>query len=110
METMWQQFSKEISHAIEAAGKFMVAVDGRSGHTSSGILWRPDFVITAAHAIRHDGNIGVITGPGRSVQAPIRACPDRSSRALRRSPADEIRADSKATARRSAREIPTGRG
>jgi S1-C subfamily serine protease len=62
---MWQQFSKEISDVVDTAGKSIVAVDGRSGHTSSGIVWRRDTILTAAHAIRHETNIGVIFGPGR---------------------------------------------
>ena len=66
MATAWQQLSKEISEVVEGAGKSVVAVDGRSGHTSSGIVWRRDLILTAAHAIRHDGISAVIFGPGRS--------------------------------------------
>src|SRR5215471_2072148 len=69
MTTLWQQFSTEISEITDSAGKSIVAVDGRSGHTSSGIVWRRDAVVTAAHTIRHESNIGVILGPGRSVMA-----------------------------------------
>jgi S1-C subfamily serine protease len=68
---MWQQFSKEISDIVDGAGRSIVAVDGRSGHTSSGIVWRPDTILTAAHAIRHENNIGVIFGPGRSAVARL---------------------------------------
>src|SRR5688572_5076476 len=71
MGTIWQEFSKEISAAVEQAGRSIVAVDGRSGHTSSGIVWRPDSILTAAHTIRHESNIGVVLGPGRSVQARL---------------------------------------
>jgi S1-C subfamily serine protease len=68
---MWQQFSKEISDIVDKAGNAIVAVDGRSGHTSSGIVWRPDTILTAAHAIRHEANIGVIFGSGSSVAARL---------------------------------------
>ena len=71
MTGMWQQFSKEISEVVDQAGKSIVAVDGRAGHTSSGIVWRGDSVLTAAHAIRQETNIGVIFGPGRSVVARL---------------------------------------
>lgn len=71
MTTMWQQFSKEISDIVDNAGKSIVAVDGRSGHTSSGIVWRPDTILTAAHAIRHEASIGVVFGPGNSVTARL---------------------------------------
>src|SRR5439155_24955991 len=49
----------------------IVAVDGRSGHTSSGIVWRADSILTAAHAIRHEGNIGVSVGQGHFVRARL---------------------------------------
>jgi len=71
MTTTWQQVSKEISEGVQKAGKSIVAVDGRSGHTSSGIVWRADSILTAAHAIRHESNIGVIFAPGRSVLARL---------------------------------------
>ena len=71
MATMWQQFSKEVSEIVDTAGNAIVAVDGRSGHTSSGIVWRPDTILTAAHAVRHETNIGVILGPCRSVLARL---------------------------------------
>jgi S1-C subfamily serine protease len=78
MTTVWHQISKEISQAVEEAGKSIVAVDGRSGHTSSGIVWRRDSILTAAHAIRHDTNIAVIFATGRSVAARL-AGRDRGS-------------------------------
>src|SRR5262245_14575088 len=71
MNTAWQQLSKEISQAVEEAGKSIVAVDGRSGHTSSGIVWHRDSILTAAHAIRQDANIGVVFAPGRSAVARL---------------------------------------
>jgi S1-C subfamily serine protease len=64
MTTMWQQFSKDISDVVKTAANSIVAVDGRSGHTSSGIVWRRDTIITAAHAVRHENNIGIIAAPG----------------------------------------------
>lgn len=71
MQSTWQQLSKEISGAVAQAGRAVVAVDGRSGHTSSGILWRPHLVLTAAHAIRRDANISILTGSGDSVRATV---------------------------------------
>lgn len=78
MAGTWQEFSKQISGAVDQAGKSIVAVDGRSGHTSSGIVWRADSILTAAHTIRHDAGIQVILGPERSVQARL-AGRDRGS-------------------------------
>jgi serine protease Do len=71
MTGVWQQLSKEISQTVGEAGKSIVAVDGRSGHTSSGIVWRRDSILTAAHAIRHEANIGITFAPGRSAVARL---------------------------------------
>ena len=71
MAGTWLELSKEISKAVEQAGKSIVAVDGRSGHTSSGIVWRADSILTAAHSIRHDTNLMVIVGPGKSLAAKL---------------------------------------
>ena len=71
MAGLWSELSKDISQAVEQAGKSTVAVDGRSGHTSSGIVWRTDSILTAAHSIRRDTDIRVIIGPGRSVNAKL---------------------------------------
>lgn len=71
MTTTWQQFSKELTEIISTAGRSIVAVDGRSGHTSSGIVWRRDAILTAAHTVRHENNIGIIFGPGPSVVARL---------------------------------------
>src|SRR5437016_4113621 len=71
MTSTWQQLSKEISDAVNQAGKSIVAIDGRSGHTSSGIVWRPDSILTAAHSIRLENNIGVILAAGQSVTARL---------------------------------------
>jgi len=71
MEAVWQQVSQGISEVVKHTAGSVVAVNGRSGHTSSGILWKKDCVVTAAHAIRHETNIGVIVESGRSVQARL---------------------------------------
>lgn len=77
MNGILQQFSKEVSSAIAAAGRSIVAVDGRSGHTSSGIVWRKDSILTATHALRRDADIGVTLGPGNTTTARL-AGRDRS--------------------------------
>jgi serine protease Do len=71
MTSTWQQFSTEISEAVNQIGKSVVAIDGRSGHTSSGIVWRRDSILTAAHSVRHETNINVIFAPGRSAMARL---------------------------------------
>ena len=71
MQSTWQNMSKEISESVARAGQAVVAVDGRSGHTSSGLLWRPNLVLTASHTIRQGGEITIISRPGHSVRAQL---------------------------------------
>ena len=71
MQSTWQQLSKEISESVARAGRAVVAVDGGTGHTSSGILWRSDLVLTAAHTIRQNADIHIIPRPGYSVSAQL---------------------------------------
>jgi len=78
MNGILQQVSKEVSSAIAKVSGSIVAVDGRSGHTSSGIVWRKDLILTAAHAVRRDAAIGVILAPGQTIVARL-AGRDRSS-------------------------------
>jgi S1-C subfamily serine protease len=66
MTSTFQSLSTEIAQTIQTAGPSVVAVDGRSGHTSSGIVWRADCVITAAHSIRQEAGIRVIPTPDHS--------------------------------------------
>jgi len=71
MQSTWQQLSNEISESVSRAGRAVVAIDGRSGHTSSGILFRPDIVLAAAHTIRQNSDIQIIPRPGISVRARL---------------------------------------
>jgi len=71
MANTWEQLSKEITEVIDRTGKSIVAVDGRAGHTSSGMVWRKNFVITASHTIRQEAGIRVILGSEQSVQARL---------------------------------------
>jgi len=71
MQSIWQQLSQEFSSAVAQIGQAIVAVDGRAGHTSSGILWRPDFVLTAAHTIRQEAGIRILPKSGESVRGRL---------------------------------------
>jgi S1-C subfamily serine protease len=71
MESIWKQLSREIAAHVAEIGRSVVAVDGRSGHTSAGIVWRPDAVLTAAHTIRREEQIAIISESGKSVTARV---------------------------------------
>jgi S1-C subfamily serine protease len=67
----WSKLSEEITGAVERTGNTVVAVHGRHRHASSGVVWRPDVVVTADHTIRRDGELAVIFHGGKSVAANI---------------------------------------
>lgn len=69
--SVWQQLSGELSQAVDDAGKSVVAVDGRQGHTSSGVVWKKNLVLTAAHAVRQEAGILVTVAPGKTVYAKL---------------------------------------
>src|SRR5262249_216319 len=71
MQNIWKQLSQEISQTVATTGRSVVAVDARAGHTSSGIVWKPDFILTAAHAIRHETESRVVFEEGKSVPARL---------------------------------------
>ena len=69
-DKIWAAVSSELATATATAGKSVVAVLGRR-HPSSGILFRPDAIVTASHALRRDDEIAVITAPGQKLKAQL---------------------------------------
>jgi S1-C subfamily serine protease len=64
-------FSNELARAVETGAKSVVAVNGRPRVPSSGILWRPDAVVTTEHTLRRDDDITVTLPDGRTVPATL---------------------------------------
>ncbi|HET9219636.1 MAG TPA: S1C family serine protease [Terriglobia bacterium] len=71
MENIWEQLSKDIADKVAAVGESIVVVDGRAGHTSSGIVWKPDYVLTASHAIRGESGLDVASASGKVSRARL---------------------------------------
>jgi S1-C subfamily serine protease len=71
MQNIWEQLSKEIADKVAAVGESIVVVDGRSGHTSSGIVWKPDYVLTASHTIRGENELDVASTSGKVARARL---------------------------------------
>ena len=69
-DKIWATVSNELASTTAAAGKSVVAVLGRR-HPSSGIVFRPDAIVTASHALRRDDEITVVTGPGQKLKAQL---------------------------------------
>jgi S1-C subfamily serine protease len=69
-DKIWAAVSNELATTTATAGNSVVAVLGRR-HPSSGILFRPDAIVTASHALRRDDEIAVVTGPGQKLKAQL---------------------------------------
>ena len=71
MENIWQQLSKEISDRIAQAGRSVVAVDSHGRHTSAGIIWNQEFVLTSSLAVPRDNEVGIIFESGKVTSARV---------------------------------------
>jgi S1-C subfamily serine protease len=63
--------SNDLASAAERAGRFVVAVHGRQRMPSSGVLWRPNVVVTAEHTLKRDEEITVTLPDDRNVPAVL---------------------------------------
>jgi S1-C subfamily serine protease len=63
--------SNDIAAAVERAGRAVVAVHGRQHMPSSGVLWRPNAVVTAEHSLKREEEITVTLPDGRTVPAAL---------------------------------------
>jgi S1-C subfamily serine protease len=63
--------SNDLAGAAERAGRAVVAVHGRQHMPSSGVLWRPNVVVTAEHSLKRDEEITVTLPDGRNVPAAL---------------------------------------
>ncbi|MBV9072955.1 MAG: trypsin-like peptidase domain-containing protein [Acidobacteria bacterium] len=51
-QALWDTLADEFSAVAEATGKFVVSVHGGHRVGASGIIWRPDLVVTTSHTLR----------------------------------------------------------
>jgi len=63
--------SNDLAAAVERGGRAVVAVHGRQHMPSSGVLWRPNVVVTAEHALKREEEITVTLPDGRNVAAML---------------------------------------
>jgi S1-C subfamily serine protease len=63
--------SNELAAIVEAAAPHVVSISARRHHPASGVLWKPDVVLTAEHAIRRDEDISVSLAGGSTVSARL---------------------------------------
>ena len=71
MSNQLVELSGQIADAVAAASHRAVAIQGARRHPSSGILWRPDAVVTADHALKRDEGLHVLTAEGETLEATL---------------------------------------
>jgi S1-C subfamily serine protease len=69
MEHALSNFSTNLADLVERAGQSAVGIEARHRIGSSGFLWKPGVIVTAAHAIRRDEDIPVILPDGQPATA-----------------------------------------
>ncbi len=66
-----QTLSNDLATAVEKAGSFVMAVNGRERTPSSGIHWRKGIVVTTDHTLKQDEGITVTLTGGQSLDATL---------------------------------------
>ncbi len=64
--------SNELAGAVERAAASIVAIHGRRGIGSSGIVWRENLILTSSEGIRGDEGIKLLLPDGRAATARLR--------------------------------------
>ena len=64
-------FSEQLADIVEQTGASVVAVHARRAYPSSGLLWQPGVVLTAAHTIRRETDIAVVLPDGSRTHATL---------------------------------------
>jgi S1-C subfamily serine protease len=63
--------SDDLASAVQRAGRWVVAVHGRRRFPASGIAWRADQVVTAAHVLERDTDLAITSPDGAQHQARL---------------------------------------
>lgn len=71
MSNQLLEFSNQTAEAVERAAGHVVAIQGGRRQSASGILWKPDVVLTAEHSLRRDEGLSVLTPSGESIEASV---------------------------------------
>jgi S1-C subfamily serine protease len=66
-----QTLSHDLSHVVEQVSTAVVAVNARRHLSSSGVYWRDDVIVTAAHTIRRAEDISVVVSSGQTIAASL---------------------------------------
>jgi len=63
--------TNELAGAVERAGRVVVAVNARERIPSSGVHWRQNVIVTAAHTVKRREEITITLQDGRTVPATL---------------------------------------
>ena len=66
-----QTLSNELATAVEQAGRAVFGVNGRPRLGSTGVHWRPGFIVTADHTVQVEEEVTVTRPDGRAVTAAV---------------------------------------
>lgn len=69
--TVLQNLSDDLATAVATVSPSLVAIHARRRIPSSGILWRPDVVVTNHHTLQREEGIAVTLHDGRRVNATL---------------------------------------
>src|SRR5579862_4136362 len=64
-------FSNELAGIVQKLSPFVVSVGARRRYPSSGLLWGPNVIVTAAHTVQQEEDISVTTADGREIKATL---------------------------------------
>ncbi len=72
MATDLQNLSNELAATVERAAGSIVAIHGRRGIGSSGIVWRDNLILTSSEGVRAEEGIKLLLPDGREATARLR--------------------------------------
>src|SRR5580693_891441 len=64
-------FSNELAGIVQKLSPFVVSIGARRRYPSSGLLWAPNAIVTAAHTVQQDEDISITTADGKEVSATL---------------------------------------
>lgn len=71
MESTLVGFSNELAGIVQRLSPFVVSVGARRRYPSSGLLWSPNVIVTAAHTVQQDEDISLTTADGKTLGATL---------------------------------------
>jgi S1-C subfamily serine protease len=66
-----KELSRGLTEAVRTGARATVQVSARDGYAASGVLLKPDRVLTASHAVEREENITVVLADGKELAASL---------------------------------------